>query len=54
MERRGALGGSIPSRRKDSKPLAQPADETYESVKRGSGAQEVQPLMAFVRLLVRI
>ena len=51
MERRTALGGSVPSRRKESKPLPLPADETYESVKRGSGAQEVATTMAFVRLL---
>ena len=51
MERRGELGGSVPSRRKISKPLPQPADSTYESVKRGSGQQEVATTMAFVRLL---
>jgi pyruvate dehydrogenase E1 component len=51
MERRAALGGSIPSRRKESRPLPLPADEAYESVKRGSGHQEVATTMAFVRLL---
>ena len=51
MERRAALGGSIPSRRAKSKPLALPADDAYESVKRGSGQQEVATTMAFVRLL---
>jgi len=51
MERRGKLGGSVPSRRKDSKPLPQPADSAYESVVRGSGQQEVATTMAFVRLL---
>ncbi|MBU6263788.1 MAG: pyruvate dehydrogenase (acetyl-transferring), homodimeric type [Actinomycetales bacterium] len=51
MERRAALGGSIPSRRKDSRPLPLPADDAYESVKRGSGQQEVATTMAFVRLL---
>ena len=51
MERRQELGGSVPSRRKISKPLPQPADSTYESVKRGSGQQEVATTMAFVRLL---
>ena len=50
VERRGILGGSIPSRRKDSKPLPQPAIEVYESVMRGSGQQEVATTMAFVRL----
>jgi pyruvate dehydrogenase E1 component len=51
MERRGKLGGSIPSRQKESKPLPQPADSAYESVVRGSGQQEVATTMAFVRLL---
>ena len=51
MERRQDLGGSVPSRRKISRPLPQPADSTYDSVKRGSGQQEVATTMAFVRLL---
>ena len=50
MERRGVLGGSIPSRRKDSKALPQPGMEVYDSVMRGSGQQEVATTMAFVRL----
>ncbi len=51
MERRGVLGGSIPSRRPNSKPIAQPPITTYDSVMRGSGNQEVATTMAFVRLL---
>ena len=50
-ERRHELGGSIPSRRKVSRPLPQPADSAYESVRRGSGQQEVATTMAFVRML---
>ena len=50
-ERRAALGGSMPRRRSISRPLAQPADEAYESVRRGSGQQEVATTMAFVRML---
>ncbi|MTA36124.1 MAG: pyruvate dehydrogenase (acetyl-transferring), homodimeric type, partial [Actinobacteria bacterium] len=50
-ERRAELGGSIPRRRSISRPLAQPADEAYESVRRGSGQQEVATTMAFVRML---
>jgi pyruvate dehydrogenase E1 component len=50
MERRAALGGSIPARRKISAPIAQPPLSTYESVARGSGQQEVATTMAFVRL----
>ena len=51
QERRAALGGSIPSRRKISRPLAQPDDSVYDSVKRGSGQQEIATTMAFVRML---
>ena len=51
MQRRSDLGGFLPSRRAKSKPLVQPSDESYESVRRGSGAQEVATTMAFVRLL---
>ena len=51
QERRAALGGSIPSRRKISRPLAQPDDSVYESVWRGSGQQEIATTMAFVRML---
>ena len=50
-ERRAALGGSIPRRRAKSKPLPMPADSVYESVKRGSGQQEIATTMAFVRML---
>jgi pyruvate dehydrogenase E1 component len=50
-ERRAALGGSIPRRRSVSKPLPMPADSVYESVKRGSGQQEIATTMAFVRML---
>ena len=51
QERRRALGGSLPRRRPVSRPLPQPADDAYESVRRGSGTQEVATTMAFVRML---
>ena len=51
MERRSTLGGSMPTRRKVSKPFTLPPESTYESVRRGSGQQEVATTMAFVRLL---
>jgi len=50
-ERRAALGGSIPRRRAVSRALEQPSEKAYESVKRGSGQQEVATTMAFVRML---
>lgn len=50
-ERRLELGGSVPRRRAISKPLPMPADSVYDSVRRGSGHQEVATTMAFVRML---
>jgi pyruvate dehydrogenase E1 component len=51
LERRRALGGSIPRRRTDAKPLKDPEDKAFDVVKRGSGKQEVATTMAFVRLV---
>jgi pyruvate dehydrogenase E1 component len=50
-ERRRALGGALPSRRTTSKPLVLPGDKVYETIRKGSGKQEVATTMAFVRLL---
>jgi len=51
LERRRALGGFLPHRVDRSKPLTLPGDKPYESLKKGSGKQEVATTMAFVRLL---
>ncbi|KPC76774.1 hypothetical protein ADL27_49375, partial [Streptomyces sp. NRRL F-6602] len=50
-DRRRALGGYVPTRVVRAKPLPQPADKTYASVKKGSGQQAIATTMAFVRLL---
>jgi pyruvate dehydrogenase E1 component len=50
-ERRRALGGDLPSRRTTAKPLVLPGDKVYETIRKGSGKQEVATTMAFVRLL---
>ena len=50
-ERRHALGGYLPDRRVQSRPLDLPDDHAYEVTRRGSGRQEVATTMAFVRLL---
>jgi pyruvate dehydrogenase E1 component len=50
-ERRAELGGTVPRRRTVSKPLPTPPDSVYESVRRGSGQQDVATTMAFVRML---
>ena len=51
MERRRALGGSLPTRHQHSRPLPQPSESLFDVVKRGSGKQPVATTMAFVRLL---
>src|SRR4051794_32560179 len=51
LERRRALGGFLPDRRDRSKPLTLPAAKVYDTLKKGSGKQEVATTMAFVRLL---
>ncbi len=50
MERRRQLGGSLPTRRKKSRPLVLPGDKVYDAVMRGSGNQAIATTMAFVRL----
>jgi len=50
-ERRKALGGYLPERRPNGKPLVLPGDPVYDAVRRGSGKQQVATTMAFVRLL---
>jgi pyruvate dehydrogenase E1 component len=50
-ERRDALGGSLPSRRTTTIPLAIPPTEVFGDLKRGSGKQKVATTMAFVRLV---
>jgi pyruvate dehydrogenase E1 component len=51
MERRKALGGSVPRRIVRAKPLAVPGKEAFADLKRGSGKQKVATTMAFVRQL---
>jgi pyruvate dehydrogenase E1 component len=52
MERRKALGGSLPSRRSKSTTVLQlPTNGSYADLKKGSGKQKVATTMAFVRLL---
>ena len=50
MERRRQLGGSLPQRREQSRPLVLPGDKVYDVMKRGSGNQAIATTMAFVRL----
>ena len=51
MERRRALGGSVPRRRAKPKPLPAPADEAFDSFLKGSGGRAVSTTMAFTGIL---
>ncbi|ROR74132.1 pyruvate dehydrogenase (acetyl-transferring), homodimeric type [Bogoriella caseilytica] len=51
LERRKALGGFLPKRLTEKKPLPMPDDKPFEILKKGSGKAEVATTMAFVRLL---
>lgn len=52
MGLRRQLGGAVPERRgKRAAPLKLPDDAAYESVKKGSGNQQIATTMAWVRLL---
>src|SRR4051795_8215270 len=50
LERRRQLGGAVPRRRSEHKPLKTPEDKAFEVLKRGSGKQEVATTRAFARL----
>ncbi len=50
-ERREALGGSLPSRRRTSQPLDAPELSAFQSQLDGSGEREISTTMAFVRIL---
>ncbi|MDT3317043.1 pyruvate dehydrogenase (acetyl-transferring), homodimeric type [Microbacterium sp. KSW4-11] len=51
VERRRALGGTLPQRRSTHTAISLPDDSVYALPKKGSGTQEVATTMAFVRLL---
>ncbi len=50
-ERRAALAGSLPQRRRKSDPLEVPPLSTFEAQLKGSEDREVSSTMAFVRIL---
>ena len=53
-ERRAALGGSLPVRRRRAEPLAVPDLQTFKSQLEGTGDREVSTTMAFVRVLAAL
>ena len=54
MERRRALGGSLPQRRKKAAKLPVPALETFKNQLDGTGEREASTTMAFVRILTSL
>ena len=50
-ERRAALGGSLPARRREAEPLAVPELSAFSGQIQGTGEREVSTTMAFVRVL---
>ena len=54
MERREALGGSLPKRRARSKALAAPGIEAFRTQLEGTGEREASTTMAFVRILTAL
>jgi pyruvate dehydrogenase E1 component len=50
-ERRKALGGYLPQRRRQSTPLKIPPLSTFEAQLKSSGGREISTTMAFVRIL---
>ena len=53
-ERREALGGYLPARRRAARPLAIPGLDIFESLLEGSGKRQISTTMAFVRMLTAL
>jgi pyruvate dehydrogenase E1 component len=53
-ERRAALGGSLPVRRRRAEPLPVPGLDTFQSQLEGTGEREISTTMAFVRVLAAL
>ena len=53
-ERREALGGYLPARRRATRPLEVPELAVFDSMLKGSGERKISTTMAFVRLLTAL
>jgi pyruvate dehydrogenase E1 component len=53
-ERRAALGGFLPARRRNAEPVAAPPLTLFQSALDGSGEREISTTMAFVRMLTAL
>ncbi len=54
LERRSAMGGSLPKRRAKSKALPAPPLEAFQTQLEGTGEREASTTMAFVRILTSL
>jgi pyruvate dehydrogenase E1 component len=53
-ERRKALGGSLPSRKTDIRPIKTPPESIFEEFYKGTEGREVSTTMVFVRMLAKL
>ena len=53
-ERRKALGGYVPSRKTDLKPIKTPDESLFEEFYKGTEGREVSTTMVFVRILAKL
>ncbi len=54
MERREKLGGFVPSRKNDIRPIKTPPEEIFEEFYKGTEGREVSTTMVFVRILAKL
>lgn len=54
LDRRQALGGSLPSRNPKTEPIAAPGNDLYEEFSDGAGDRQASTTMVFVRLLTKL
>ena len=54
QERRAALGGSLPARRRKSQPLPVPELSAFDALLKPTGDREISTTMAFVRVLTTL
>ena len=53
QEKRKALGGYVPSRKTDLKPIKTPDESVFEEFYKGTEGREVSTTMVFVRILAK-
>lgn len=53
-KKRGELGGSVPSRRTDVRPIKTPPEAIFEEFYKGTEGREVSSTMVFVRILAKL